>query len=102
MAFGRLQKVAPRRSAYLLALAFVLVAINGYFTVRSAHTTIRDQALVAHTQEVLKNLHQLLAQLRDAENGELGFAFTAQEHFLDPYSRSLALIDAQVTSLRQL
>src|SRR5579884_1368848 len=102
MSLGRLQRAAPSRTVYPLALAFVLVALNIYFTIRSADTMLNNQAMVVHTQDVLDHIQHLRAEMRDAEDGELGYAFTGLEHFLDPYSRALPLINSEVIGLKQL
>src|SRR5579872_3263403 len=102
MSLGRIKRVTARQTVHLLALAFVLVAVNIYLTVRSARGMFRNQDMVAHRQDVLKNLHLLLAQLREAENGALGYEFTGIDRFLDPYYRSLPVINAELGKLKDL
>src|SRR5437764_37273 len=85
--------------AGLLAAVLVVFAGIGY---RNAWH-LRDGAdQVAHSNEVLDALDDLLSTMKDAETGQRGFVITGDERYLKPYDDARATIQQKIERLQQL
>jgi len=80
-------------------LALIVVAVTGYQSTRSA---IERAQWVAHTQQVRRQIADLLALLSRAETSQRGFVITGDESLLAPYNEAVAGIDKAITDLRTL
>ncbi len=76
-----------------------MIGFSGY---RSTAHLIENDRWVTHTHEVRTKLADLISSLKDAETGQRGFVITADENFLEPYSRSLPEITRTFSELRAL
>jgi len=77
----------------------VAVAAAAYPAVLRLHG---DEALVAHTQQVIATLRLVLATTTDAEAGERGYIITGQEEYLAPYTSARQDVLAALRGLRGL
>jgi methyl-accepting chemotaxis protein len=83
----------------ITVLALIVVAVTGF---RSARELIANDKLLAHTHLVRRELAALRSLLVDAQTGQRGFALTAKEEFLEPYTAALAAIDKTFGELKEL
>jgi methyl-accepting chemotaxis protein len=80
-------------------VALIVIAVAGY---RSAQSLILNDARVAHTHQVRRQLAELLTQLVNAETGQRGFVITAKDEYLEPYTAALGSIDKIYAEVRLL
>lgn len=86
-------------AGYLWRVAVMaLVCAVGYLCVGAV---LAQQAPAGKTYQTLAALSQLRSQLQDAQRGEQGFALTADEHYLQPYTEAAADMPATLAELRQ-
>jgi methyl-accepting chemotaxis protein len=83
-----------------VALAiFVIVGVESY---RNVETQTEDAALVAHTNEVIATLSQVISALQDAETGQRGYLITGDEDYLAPYMAGVAAVEVHRKHLADL
>jgi PAS domain S-box-containing protein len=58
--------------------------------------------LVAHTDEVLDALDELLSTMKDAETGQRGFVITGEEAYLQPYENAVASAGGKLEKIKAL
>jgi len=66
----------------LLLLAFLILAITGYFIYRSANSLQEAVKRERQTTTVLANLDEILISVLDVETGSRGFVLTGRDDFL--------------------
>jgi methyl-accepting chemotaxis protein len=79
----------------------LLVGI-GAVAYRSISSLTTTNHLVAHTQQVLEHIAEVLSLLKDAETGQRGYVIAGDEAFLDPYQSGVGGIPNVVKDLRRL
>ena len=84
---------------FLAGLVLLVVALAG---VQSTDTLIKNNADVAQTHEVRRELALLLSQLVDVETGVRGYAITGDDSFLEPYETGSAGARAAFARARNL
>ena len=82
-----------------IGLGFVLAAAIAV-AVLVARSNEADR-LVSHTFEVQQEAHNLLGELRTAENGQRGYVLTQNEEYLKPVDAAVAKVPGLVESLRK-
>ncbi|MGH8201793.1 MAG: CHASE3 domain-containing protein [Steroidobacteraceae bacterium] len=90
-----------RRYLPLCALGMTLAvliggAITGYL---SARRLIGNERMVAHSDEVMVDLTDLLSALRDAEGSQRGYLLTGSQSHLQAYSEATQRIRNQIVTL---
>jgi PAS domain S-box-containing protein len=85
-----------------LGLVIALLVVSAAIVYRNTRQLHEDAAWVAHTQEVLGTLNNLLLLIDDAETGERGYLITHDKGYLKPYQDSLARIDYTVRNLERV
>lgn len=80
---------------FLLLVSYFFI----FFIVRKIRTESR---WMAHSYQVINNLHTLKGELIDAETGVRGFMITKERRFLDPYLSGTKNIDPLYQNLRSL
>jgi len=84
------------------AVSLLLVFIVGILSYNSINKLQDDTVWVDHTQKVIKTSTNLLQHLTDGETAMRGFGATAKRAFLEPYNKSLPLINNDLDDLRDL
>ncbi|WP_020473594.1 response regulator [Zavarzinella formosa] len=86
------------------ALAFVLSLFlaSGFVSYFNTRTLSQGARQVAHTQEVLSALDDVLSLAKDSETGQRGFLITGDDRYLAPYSTALTRIDERVGEVERL
>jgi signal transduction histidine kinase len=85
---------------FILALALFVAVGMGAFVYFGRFGEQTDW--VRHTERVLGALGNGLGELKDAETGQRGYLLTGDEQFLEPYERSVAVVDEHFASLAEL
>jgi diguanylate cyclase (GGDEF)-like protein/PAS domain S-box-containing protein len=63
---------------------------------------VGHQNLVNHTRQILFELERTQSLLKDAESGQLGFLYTGDPVYLNPYSLAITQVRPQIDDLAQL
>ena len=66
----------------LIILLLIGNAWIGYHNIRQLN---EDAAWVAHTQEVMDALEEVVSTMKDAQTGERGYLLTGENRYLQPY-----------------
>jgi len=82
-----------------VGLGFVLAAAIAV-AVLVARSNEADR-LVSHTFEVQQEAHNLLSELRTAENGQRGYVLTQNDRYLKPVEAAIAKVPGLVEGLRK-
>src|SRR5450432_3644711 len=87
-----------------LGFAFALAAllVSGWLSFRIIQRISGNDALVIHTHEVLDEVRDILAVLRDAEVAQRSYLITADRTYLDPYQAGIAEVNGHVDRLQSL
>lgn len=89
-----------------IALSFALgLAIFAAITIVSyqgTHRLVEAARLEAHTHEVIGQLKDLSAQLKDAETNQRGYLITGDQRYLEPYTNIVQELDGKISTLQQL
>lgn len=86
----------------ILALAlFLLIAIS-YVTYHSTNHFVDSARMVDHTNLVIKQLNQVMAEIKDAETAQRGYLITEDISFLQPYDDVVARLPGEITLLKDL
>jgi methyl-accepting chemotaxis protein len=83
-------------------LAFLLLLGIGSVAYRSISSLMGTTHLTTHTYNVLEDIGEILALLKDAETGQRGYIITGDEVFLEPYQTGVAGVPAVMKDLRLL
>ena len=79
--------------------AIILVAILSY---RAHLDYVAGGQQVAHSIEVMAQLHGLLATMKDAETGQRGFILTGEDRYIAPYMHASAVWEGKIAAVRAL
>jgi two-component system, cell cycle sensor histidine kinase and response regulator CckA len=88
--------------AVVFGTAIALLAGVWGFSYRSAQRSVEEARISRHAQEVIAQVHEVLALLADAQNGQNGFVLTADDRFLEPYELARARLPGELFRLRSL
>lgn len=91
-----------RRIAVGFMIPCLLLVGIGAVAYRSISSLTSTSQLVAHTQQVMEHIAEVLSLLKDAETGQRGYVITGDEAFLDPYQAGISSIPNVVKDLRRL
>ena len=83
-------------------LIVLLAAISAVVSQVATQRVSEANHEVRHTYDIEVELKSLESELLDAETGKRGFVITNQDHYLEPYNRSLEQIDTSFNNLRTL
>jgi signal transduction histidine kinase/CheY-like chemotaxis protein len=81
---------------------FLVLASALYVTVLFAQGEREQQALVAHTYQVIDTLRALLGHAADAETGQRGFLLTHKPAYLEPYTKAKTAIHHDLAAFAEL
>jgi len=84
------------------AIPILAILTLGSFCYHGTQSLIQTSYWVAHTHEVLSEIAELLAGLKDAETGQRGYVITGREEYLESYRQTLDNIDRSAKRLRTL
>jgi signal transduction histidine kinase len=90
------QKIAIALGSAVLTLLVGITALVVVLRLRGAI------AAVDHTNSVLRNLDELLADIVDAETGQRGYIITGDSSYLAPYRDGHVVVDSHLVALHRL
>ncbi|MCK9394408.1 MAG: PAS domain S-box protein [Methylobacter sp.] len=92
------------RLKVICTLALLIPVTVVFFTLfhLAQNKNEEQRNLIDHTYQVMEQINILFFDIQDAKLGERGFVITDDKSFLDPFSRSLKKIDADLLQLRAL
>ena len=67
-----------------IIMVITTIAIVVYISIRQSQRVNDTSALVAHTEEVLRNIQKLEIAVMDNETGARGYVITGKDNFLEP------------------
>jgi signal transduction histidine kinase len=85
-----------------LALALLLLISISYVSYRSTIGFANSARLVDHTHLVIKQINQVLADVREAENAQRGYLITGDSTFLQPYDAVVTRLPDEMALLRDV
>jgi methyl-accepting chemotaxis protein len=83
-------------------IALAIFVIVGMVSYRNVNQQAEDAAWVAHTNEAVATLDQVLSSLLNAETGQRGYIITGDESYLAPYNAGVASVDQQLRHLVEI
>ncbi|MCG9722505.1 diguanylate cyclase [Shewanella sp. Isolate7] len=86
----------------LLALLFLFLFSNIFLAYFLEQKSEQKQRWVTHTHTLLAYSDKLLLAVANAETGQRGYLLTQQNHYLQPYYRSLSHIEDLLVQLTRL
>ena len=84
------------------AISLAILAIVAVLSFRNILQQVKGADWVAHTYQVMGEMHKLTVELVDAETGQRGYIITGDERFLDPYSSAIANHDDHLRRVTDL
>jgi signal transduction histidine kinase len=95
-----IKKELLTKLSFLLALV-VLAAIS-FVTYNSTTHFVESSRLVDHTHVVIKQMNQVLSEVKDAETAQRGYLITTDSSFLQPYDDVVTRLPGELTLLKDL
>jgi signal transduction histidine kinase len=102
-------ETTPRRHRFTTAaiasaavLLLIVLIADGAVSYRAIQTVLRNQALLAHSDLVLRELGATLSSAKDAESGQRGYLLTGRRAYLRPYNSAVIQLGEHIGRLRQL
>ena len=92
----------PRKFAIAYAVAIAVLIINLVVTFWNLNSISRTWDALALSHDVVVGLDDVLSNLRDAETGQRGYLLTGDERYLEPYTKSHAVVATSIDRLRSL
>ena len=96
-------KWPPQRklaTGYAVAIAVLIIDLLITFWNLNSISRIWDALALSH--DVVVGLDDVLSNLRDAETGQRGYLLTGDERYLEPYTKSHAVVATSIDRLRSL
>lgn len=94
--------LTTRAIATTAVLLFVVLLADGAVSYRAMQTVLRNEALFAHSDSVLREISRTLSSAREAETGQRGYLLTGRAEYLEPYITSVTHLREHLRLLREL
>jgi PAS domain S-box-containing protein len=96
-------KLPPQRKlATGYAVAIAVLIIDLVITFWNLNSISRTWDALALSHDVVVGLDDVLSNLRDAETGQRGYLLTGDERYLEPYTKSHAVVVTSIDRLRSI
>jgi PAS domain S-box-containing protein len=92
----------PRRLAAGYAVAIAALVINAIFTFANLNLIRHTWDTLQAGRDFVRGIDDVLSNLRDAESGQRSYLLTGDLSYLEPYTRTNAVIDAAIARLQSL
>jgi PAS domain S-box-containing protein len=92
----------PRKLATGYTVAIAVLVIDLLLTFWNLNSISRIWDALASSHGVVVGLDEVLSNLREAETGQRGYLLTGDERYLEPYTKSHAVVAASIDRLRPL
>ena len=83
-------------------LAIIALAAIGGTAYQSTRQLVETAGWVAHTEDVLRSLEEIISSLKDVETGQRGYVITGEDSFLEPNRDGLGRVESEVRNVRVL
>ena len=84
------------------AVAIAALIINSILTFWNLNTIRTTWDTLVSDRDFVRGIDRLLSDMKDAETGQRGYLVTGDERYLEPYTRSQAVMIASIEHLRLL
>ncbi len=91
-----------RRLAAGFGLALAILIAIGVISYRNTTILLQTADWVAHTQQVLVKLENVISLLKDAEAGQRGYLITGEGRYLEPYHATIGQVEVLIREVREL
>lgn len=93
---------SQKRLAVGFTVAMLVLSALTFSSYHNVYLLISNWRLVAHTQEVLRSLNRLQAEVVEAESSTRAYAITGDENYLERYEAADISVSATAKRVRQL
>ncbi|HZY61000.1 MAG TPA: CHASE3 domain-containing protein [Edaphobacter sp.] len=99
-----MKKSRPNRILvpFLLLIAAIVVAVNGWLALTAVNTLIHSQSWVDHSWQTINQIERIMGSARDAETGNRGFLLTGEAQYLEPYTAARRDLPGELDHLHNL
>src|SRR4029077_19674558 len=87
-------------TGYTVAIAVLIIDLLITFWNLNSISRTWDALTLSH--DVVVGLEDVISNLRDAETGQRGYLLTGDEGYLEPYTKSHAVVTTSIDRLRSL
>ena len=81
-----MQKTLKNNLRIGLGLSLLVLFVSSLASYISINNLIKSSGMVAHSNEVMSNLDNIISLLKDAETGQRGYLLSGNEVFLQPFT----------------
>jgi PAS domain S-box-containing protein len=92
----------PRKLAIGYAIAIAALIINAIVTLWNLNSIRSTWDTLTAGRDFVRGIDDVLSNVKDAETGQRGYLLTGDERYLEPYTRSHAVILDSINRLRSL
>lgn len=85
-----------------LAIALCLLILISFVTFKSIEQFENSSKLVEHTHLVIKQINEVVSDVKDAESAQRGYLITSDESFLQAHHDMVVELPRQINKLRDL
>lgn len=85
-----------------LGISIFFLAVSSISSYISIQNLLKNANMVKHSNDVLNNLNQMYASIRDAETGQRGYLLSGVESFLNPYNQAKENVKKSMSEVRNL
>jgi signal transduction histidine kinase/ActR/RegA family two-component response regulator len=100
LSFKNLRIATKIFSAFTIMLSVILAVIT--ISYKNSNKIIDSTDIIIHTHQVLRDLSKIKIELIDLETGQRGFIITGEQKYLEPYNKSFAVVQDNISHLRKL
>lgn len=83
-------------------LALLLLGVISFVTYNSTDQFVISSRLVGHTNQVVRQINNIMSEVKDAETAQRGYLITSDTNFLQPFDHVVASLPDEILLLREL
>jgi CHASE3 domain sensor protein len=100
LSFKNLRIATKIFSAFTIMLIVILAAIT--ISYKNSNKIIDSTDMIIHNHTILRDLANIETDLINLETGQRGFVITGETKYLQPYTKSLKIVQDNIDNLRKL
>jgi PAS domain S-box-containing protein len=85
-----------------LFFAVLVLGTTAWIVYANWSDSQRDAQIARSNRAYLRDLNDIVGNLKDAESGQRGFILTGQDRYLEPYTQALKPVEESLQNLEQL
>jgi CheY-like chemotaxis protein/signal transduction histidine kinase/CHASE3 domain sensor protein len=97
----RVVRLLPPATLLGFVVAVLAVALITFFTYRAMQSREDAAGRVTQSLDIIRELQDVMSEVKDAETGQRGFLLTGEERYLEPYTSAKADLPALLKGLRE-